>query len=216
MGKFRDLTGQRFGRLEAIRLDGHDKRGLSKWLCKCDCGTEKTIVMSHLVRGLTSSCGCYNKEKTTKDNLTHNMSNTRIYRTWAGMKKRCLNPNETYYSYYGGRGITICDKWLKFEGFYEDMGSTYDDSLTLDRINSNGNYEKSNCVWSTKLVQANNKRNNRILTYNGVTDTISNLCRDNNINKYLVKDRLKLGWSVEKAFNTPIMNTGRRIKIKES
>lgn len=216
MGKFRDLTGQRFGRLIAIKLDGHDKRGLSRWFCKCDCGVEKTIVMSHLVRGLTTSCGCYNREKTIRDNLTHNMTHTRIYLIWAGMKQRCLNSNTLHFKDYGGRGITICDKWLRFEGFYQDMNGTYDDLLTIDRINSNGNYEKSNCTWSTKLVQANNKRNNRILTYNGVTDTISNLCRDNNINKYLVKDRLKLGWSVEKAFITPIMNTGRHSKIKES
>jgi hypothetical protein len=207
VGKFIDLTGQRFGRLVAESVYGVNRFGLKMWLCKCDCGAEKVISSRSLTRGYTVSCGCYHKENTTKNNLTHNMTHTRLYNTWAHMKRRCLNPKNAHYGDYGGRGIGLCDKWLSFEGFYEDMGETYQEELTLDRIDNNGDYEKSNCRWATMEVQCNNKRNNRYITYNGVTDTLSNLCKINNIKRELIKDRLRAGWDIERAFKEPIHPT---------
>jgi hypothetical protein len=121
----------------------------------------------------------------------HKMMNSPLYKPWQNMKNRCRNPKTTHYKDYGGRGITYCEKWETFEGFYEDMWPSYEKGLTLDRIDVNGNYCKDNCRWATIYEQANNKRRNLIYTYNGETDTLKNLCRLFNKDYSLILQRVR-------------------------
>jgi len=213
MGKYNDLTGQKFGRLTVIKDVGRNKSHKVLWLCKCECGNTKIINGNSLKNGSTISCGCYQKERAKETQTTHGMEGTRIYRIWKNIKVRCLYPKAINYKWYGGRGIKICDKWLKFEGFYEDMYLTYKEGLSIDRINSDGNYCKENCKWSTKIEQANNQSNNFIITYNGYTDTLMNMCKKYKLEYKLVETRLnKLHWSIEKAFTTPVQDPIKYLK----
>ena len=152
-GKFNDLTGRRFGKLVAVSFTRKENDYHSWWICKCDCGNTVTIVGKHLVTGDTKSCGCITKEilRTIKPGRTHGQYQTRLYKIWTGMKQRCFNPKQTGYELYGGRGISICAEWLSFENFQQwAMTHGYTDELTIDRINSDGNYEPSNCAWISK------------------------------------------------------------------
>ena len=167
----RDLTGLRFGRLVAIRENGRTRQGQAMWLCQCDCGNTKTIASSSLVNGLTVSCGCYNREKTIKQNHKHGNAHrhkkTKLYEVWCSMIKRCENPNDNGYKYYGGRGIKVCDEWHEYEPFMkwalENGYKEHDRPLdcTIDRIDVDGNYEPSNCRWADWKTQMNNTRRSK-------------------------------------------------------
>ena len=158
--QFIDLTGQRFGRLVVKRRTDNAKYGGARWLCTCDCGENTTCLSGNLRGGKSKSCGCFNKEIAIKTRTTHGMSGTREYVTWRSMKNRCQNPNSTVFDHYGGRGITICKEWVdSFETFYRDMGDK-PNGLTLDRIDTNGDYTPSNCRWATQSVQCRNQRRN--------------------------------------------------------
>ena len=178
MSKFVDLTGQKFGRLTVIeRAENKGKHLL--WRCKCDCGEICLAAGTHLKSGSKQSCGCLLREHakglSKKVNVTHGLSESRIYRTYISMKQRCYNPNIKSYKDYGGRGITVCAEWLNdFSAFYEwAMANGYADDLTIDRKDVNGNYEPSNCRWATRKEQNNNKRNNKEITYKGETHTMA-------------------------------------------
>jgi hypothetical protein len=151
-----DLT-KKFGRLTIIRLHHHNKHRQSMYLCSCDCGNEKIISGNNIKNGIIKSCGCLRKEG---GRLKHGYSKTKIYRVWSGIIQRCNNPNNKDYKDYGGRGIVVCKRWLKFENFLKDMGEV-PFGLTLDRINNDKNYYKKNCRWATWNQQANNRRNNK-------------------------------------------------------
>ena len=161
--KFKDLTGMRFGRLLVLSYEGTNQYKRSMWKCRCDCGNEKVISSNCLKMGHTSSCGCLNKEKRmiSLNRTTHGFCGTRIYGIWKGIKSRCNNPNSIdYQKYYGSKGVKICDEWNQnFWKFYNwSICHGYKDGLTIDRIDPYGNYEPSNCRWTTADVQANNKR----------------------------------------------------------
>lgn len=160
MSKINDLTGQKFGRLTVVNYYGSDKNGRALWLCKCDCGNIKVIRGNSLLSKLTVSCGCYNKEHAKKIHSKHNMSDSKLYKVWHGMKTRCYNKNFMYYYNYGGRGITICDEWKNdFKIFYNwAIKNGYKEGLTIDRINNDGNYEPNNCRWITRAEQNRNQR----------------------------------------------------------
>ncbi len=157
MGKFQDLTGKKFHRLTPVKYLGN-----CKWLCQCDCGNTINVFTQNLKRNNTKSCGCLNKELASQRMTTHGKGNSRIYHIYHGMKERCYTKSNSCYKNYGGRGIKVCDEWLHdFMAFYKwSMNNGYDDSLTIDRIDVNGNYEPKNCRWVTNIEQQRNKRNN--------------------------------------------------------
>lgn len=221
-----DLTGKRFGRLTVLEWIP-SARGNARWLCRCDCGTEKVVNGKSLRNGHSKSCGCYQREEVSQRmrNLTpeekrkyarysHHMSDSRIYRIYAGMKGRCYGPSNTHYEYYGGRGIKMCDEWLDdFMNFYEwAMANGYEDHLTIDRIDVNGNYCPENCRWATRKEQLNNTRQNRFLKFNGETHTVKEWADITGINVSTLRRRLKNGWSVELALTTPTLKRGETIK----
>jgi hypothetical protein len=198
----KDLTGKRFGRLIVIKDTGERKNNYINWMCKCDCGKISKIVTGNLASGHTRSCGCLNKEMTIKRSTTHGMSRTRPYDIWCGMIKRCLNPKAEDYKNYGGRGIKVCERWNKFDNFWEDMKSDYSDNLTIDRIDNNGNYEPSNCKWSTMKEQNNNRRDNIIIKYQGKKNTISEWATIKNTTYTTLFLRLRRGWTIERTLTT--------------
>lgn len=201
--------GDSFGRLTAVRFDHWDKWGCQLWLFKCDCGIEKVIRVKNVKSGNTKSCGClFDTVKTIngKKNITHGMRKTITYNTWAGMIQRCLNENHPKYKDWGGRGIKVCPEWLGangFENFFDDMGER-PEGKTLDRIENDKGYCKSNCRYATPKQQSNNRRSNHLLTYGGKTQTITRWAEELCINPSTLKMRIYSGWSIERALSTLI------------
>ena len=213
MGKFVDLTGQTFNRLTVIeKTDKRDSSGSVIWLCRCVCGNMVEQRGRSLTSGHTKSCGCWHRERSSvfaKEYLrTHGLRSHRLYTTWEHMKQRCYNKNNKDYKNYGARGIIVCDEWLDdFMIFYNwAISNGYDDELTIDRIDVNGDYEPSNCRWATQEEQNNNKRSHHKLTYNGETLTLAQWAKRINISYDTLERRInKHKWSVEKALTTPVI-----------
>lgn len=172
MPKALDITGVRFGRLTAISYHSSSSQGRN-WLCKCDCGTETYCEANQLKRGHKRSCGCLQIDHARKIKTTHGMANTPTHNSWKSMIARCNYKGNGSYPRYGGRGISVCERWLiSFENFYADMGEK-PLGKTLDRIDVNGNYELTNCRWATDEEQDNNKTTSVKVTIDGVTMTYS-------------------------------------------
>lgn len=146
-----DLSGKRFGNLVVISEAYSDKKHLY-WNCVCDCGNEKVVSGDSLKQGLTKSCGCLNSQMVSERMVKHGESTTRLYHIWTQMIYRCTNPNATGFKYWGGKGISVCDEWKNdFKSFYDwSMNNGYEEHLTIDRIDPDGNYEPSNCQWVTR------------------------------------------------------------------
>lgn len=216
--------GKTYGYLTVIErsseyyINPSAKSKVPKYLCECnspyhDKPVRKLIKSSDLVSGHAISCGCVNKHNFYGNRRVHGMSSSHLYFIYKGMIYRCYNPNSYGYNLYGGRGITVCNRWHdkdqgysinieKFNNFLEDMGSTYQEGLSLDRIDPNGNYEPSNCRWATNIMQANNKNSNVYLTYNNETHTIAEWSRIRGYkDRSLISQRLKKGYTVEEALN---------------
>lgn len=197
---FIDLKGQRFGRLLVLeKVPGYPKD--TRWMCKCDCGNVVEIRRQVLRRGDAVSCGCYHSEVSGSNFLTHGLSHTKLHHIWEGMKHRCYYESDVGYHKYGARGIEICDEWrTNFKTFYDwAMLNGYKDGLTIDRIDTNGNYEPSNCRWITGLEQANNRRNNHRIECRNETHTIAEWSRISGIKSATIRRRIKHGWSDEDA-----------------
>ena len=183
MRPIKDITNKRFGRLIAIEYDYVSK----KWICDCDCGSRTKVSLTHLQDGHVKSCGCLHRavsKSLGKNNIKHGDVGTKLYNHWRGMKSRCYYNKNKDFANYGGRGIVVCDEWkndyLTFKNW--SLTNGYQDGLTLDRINVNGNYEPSNCRWIDNISQQNNKRNNRVIKYKNNNYTISELSRVLGIN----------------------------------
>lgn len=198
--KRKDYCGKKFNFMEVIRDEpdrifkaGNRARMV---LCRCECGQEKVVQLGGLISGGVKSCGCLQKERASSSNKTHGMKETRIYKIWSGMKKRCNNTACAAYKNYGGRGIKYEERWEKFENFFNDMSNSYSGQLSLDRIDNDGDYCLSNCRWATREEQANNTRNNHFITINGICKTVSQWSRETGINRVTISNRInKLGWS---------------------
>lgn len=198
-------VGNRFGRL-LVKSLGLKRSGFAVALCQCDCGKVSFPTVYQLIRNdyPTVSCGCLQKERASKiatSLRTHGLTNSPEYRAWRAMKSRCYNSRVKYYRHYGGRGITVCDRWLNsFEAFLEDMGSRPAPSMSLDRIDVNGNYEPSNCRWATPKQQSNNQRKTLYCTYQGRRMTLKQLAQLLGINYSTLHCRLyRYGLSLERA-----------------
>lgn len=210
MPYFEDITGERFSRLTVVRCVRIARKRSdppTMFECVCDCGKTTIVRISSLVTGHTKSCGCLQVEAAIaqgKKNRRHGMVGTRIYNIWWAMRKRCTNPKAINYANYGGRGINICDRWSNFDNFMADMGLPPTENHSIDRIDSDGNYEPNNCQWSTPIDQANNQRGNRVLTFNGESKTVAEWARSTGISRYSIYARINAGWEIEKALTTPI------------
>lgn len=179
--RVQDIAGQRFGKWLVVG-PAESMKKKRMWLCRCECGTEKAVYHGHLVNGKSNGCRCAVRK--------HGMKGSPEHMTWVAMRTRCRNPHHPAYHRYGGRGIRVCERWLEFSAFYEDMGLR-PEGCTLDRIDVNGNYEPGNCRWSTSQEQQNNASFNRHVDVDGETLTIAQLARKLGIHYATLYSRLK-------------------------
>lgn len=211
---FRDLTGQRFNRLTAIKCVQRPSHNHHKtfWLCKCDCGNESIVDSYYLTSGHTKSCGCLAREIAVTSNTTHGMSGTRLYAIYAGMKSRCLNKNRPAFYRYGGRGITICNEWVNDPQAFLDwaLASGYTDKLTIERKDNSKGYSPDNCCWATDTEQCRNRRSNVYITIKNQTKTATDWAKDFGISRVAVLKRIKRGWNPVDAVIMPLGKGGKR------
>lgn len=195
--------GDKYNRLTAIKEIGY-KNKRDMWLFQCDCGRTTIADRYQAITGRKKSCGCYFHDllKSGDNRRQHGMCGTRIYRIWKGIHQRCNAPiTDRNYKWYAARGIKVCEEWNDFNTFYEwAVNNGYDESLTIDRIDSNGDYEPSNCRWATFKQQANNKRNNHFVTINGETHTIIEWSEIKHIPKSTIYSKLRRNIPIEQIF----------------
>jgi hypothetical protein len=201
-----DISGQRFGRLTVLRRAPGLPRWKGKWLCRCDCGTEKLVWAPHMKAGATASCGCLHREQVARlsaAKVTHGMTQSTEYGIWGGMLDRCANPRSGGYARYGGRGIVVCERWHSFENFFADMGERPSKRHSLDRIDNEGNYEPGNCRWTTSAVQSRNRRDNALYSYGGRTMALCDWADESGLNRQTVYWRFRKGWRGHRLFSRP-------------
>lgn len=203
----KNIIGQKFNRLVALKFS-YMKKYRPFWLFKCECGIIKILRMDFVISGYTKSCGCLWKERIKKANTTHGHTikgvSTRFYYIWRSMKKRIFCQKDISFLKYGGRGIRICKRWLKFENFRDDMYESYlahvkefgEKQTTIDRINNNGNYKLSNCKWATYKEQCRNRSNNHYLTKNGKTMILKDWAEKLEISETCILNRISRGMTM--------------------
>lgn len=221
MSKFIDLTGQRFGRLIVIERvvdkERENKQHTTFWKCICDCGGQIVCFRNHLLDGHIRSCGCLHDENAKTSNKIHGLYHTRINAIWRNMIQRCTNPKNQKYYRYGGRGITVCEEWRKFENFYNwSIENGYDESLnakqcTIDRKDNDGDYCPENCRWTTSSVQSGNRSDNVYLTFNGETHSSPEWEKIVGIPSKVISGRKRKGWTDEKCLTTPVRENYKKV-----
>jgi hypothetical protein len=193
--KGKDLCGKQYGRLRVIAFIESRKIGPRRWdkywLCQCECGNQKVICQSSLSSGKSNSCGCLHKAALAQRVTTHGASKTRVYSIWKTMRQRCNNPRDHRYPYYGGRGITICERWKQFENFAADMGEP-PLGCSIERIDNDGDYCPGNCCWATQAEQIRNRRSYRkLITWNGEKLTFHQLAKRWQCSVPAARERIK-------------------------
>lgn len=216
--KTKDIRGQKFQRLTVLDRVGTCRLGRAVWKCLCECGVTTLADGPSLRTGNTKSCGCLKREiaaERCRNKTTHGDAIggkvTREYRTWSGMWTRCTNPNSECWNFYGGRGITICDRWKDFAAFLSDMGRK-PVGMTIERVDTNGPYCPENCIWATIQTQANNRRDNVKLTFRGETHGLGQWAKIVGLNPTTLGHRIRSGWPVEMALTEP---TGYKPKTRK-
>lgn len=200
----KDLSGKAFGRLLVVRYAGQDKRGRAEWFCRCECGTEKVVSANAILTGKTRSCGCLNRDVCGNSFRTHGMTDTPEYRSWRNMLNRCLNPKVVAYVNYGGRGIKVCESWMSFENFLNDMGPLPSPRHQIDRIDNDGDYEPSNCRWVTASQNSRNRRSTTLIEFRGQTKCVREWAQIVGIGEATIRRRLGLGWDSHRALTQKI------------
>jgi len=199
----KDLTGMVFGRLTVINRSNKTTGSPYFWNCLCNCGNYNEVRSDRLINGQTTSCGCFRSESSSERvsilNTTHGLSNDDLYRTWQGMMSRCYNQNNEKYKDYGGRGITVCERWHDVRNFIEDIISK-PENVTIDRKNVNGNYEPNNVQWASDKEQQNNKRNNVMVFFEGQKMTVTQAAEKSGIPRTTIFNRINSGKSDEELF----------------
>lgn len=202
--------GQQYGHWTTLSLDPH-KQSKTRWLCKCACGMVKPVVIYFLLEGTSKSCGCEGGKYRSKE--WHGLSKTPGYKTWKGMLSRCLQPNDPGYARYGGRGITICSRWLEsFKNFLDDMGPQPTPGYSLDRKDNSLGYYKENCHWTTWDVQNRNRRDNVFLEKDGERLILPDWAKKYNIALSTLQRRLRTGMTFDQALTTPLRHHGRNTR----
>lgn len=215
MPTFIDRTGQRFGRLTVLSLRNRASRvplRRTTWTCQCDCGTVVDVEAGKLASGHTQSCGCYMRERASQANLRHGQSShpnggnaTKEYNTWMLMLRRCHKVGSQDYAQYGGRGITVCERWHTFDLFFSDMGAAPSPSHSIERLDNERGYEPGNCKWATPKEQRRNQRRAVLIEFAGKSQTPMEWATETGISHKRIHARMKiLGWSVEKTLTTPV------------
>lgn len=204
--KMQDITGRRYGRWTVIKF--HDavrytRATVIRWLCSCDCGTEKIVQGQSLKNGKSVSCGCVRNEAVRQRMTKHGMYKSSEYAAWAHMMDRCRNPRSSEFKNYGGRGIAVCEPWADAAVFLADMGKRPSTKHSLERKKNNLGYSPENCIWATPPEQCNNKRTNRRLRFNGRVQTVAQWAREFKMKEKTLRKRLDLGWTTTDALTMP-------------
>lgn len=181
-------------------------------ICQCECGTTKLVMNSDLRRGATRSCGCLRIDVLTTHGQSSGVNRTRTYIVWCGMKSRCMNESHPYYKDYGGRGITVCERWGgSYEHFLADMGECPSTNHSIDRFpDNNGPYAPGNCRWATQKEQTRNTRRNVLVDYDGDECCVAEYCERHGISPNLVNLRMQRGWSRERAITQPARHYNKK------
>ena len=204
--KSREQLSGRFGIIDVVGFVGvfHGGRA-AKYKIRCDCGVEKEMWERSITHSRTGSCGCLAGAAISSAKTTHGMTNSSEFKIWVAMIVRCTKRNAVNYADYGGRGISVCDRWMVFANFYADVGARPSLKHSLDRFpNNDGNYEPGNCRWATDIEQHRNKRSNVMLTFNGVTLSMSAWSEKTGISYHAIVHRVNRGWTVERTLTTPV------------
>lgn len=211
----KELTGNKYGSLTVIKLVLDEPGKKKKWLCRCDCGNETITTGSNLVGGRTKHCVSCGRKVVGEIHKTHGMTKTRLYYVWHSMKNRCENPKFKSYNDYGGRGITLCKEWHDSKAFFEwAMNNGYKEGLELDRIDNAKGYCPENCRFITRTENANNKRNNKIIEFQGTTKTLAEWARFYGVHYKNLSRLLLKGYSMEDAIIR--LQTGDRTHRKRA
>lgn len=204
MYKAEDLTSKRYGNLIVIRrLENRGKKPV--WHCLCDCGNTFDTLAQNLRLSKSTSCGCLTSSKKSKASTTHGYSKSATYKSWQKMKDRCMNKNNPRYHQYGGAGIILCEDWLVFEKFLEDMGERRK-GTSIDRIDNKKGYYKENCKWSTPKEQMNNISLNRLVEYKDKIQSLALWCDELELDYSVIYSRLRRKWTTIRAFETPVIS----------
>lgn len=205
-----DLTGRRFSYLHVLyKVKPNDKK-MCYWMCECDCGNKTLARTEDLITKQKKSCGCQHRF------YSHHGTETRLYHIWCGLKARCNNPNSPKYHSYGARGISVCEEWMHdFDAFRTwALNNGYSDNLSIDRIDNDGNYEPGNCRWATGIEQSNNTSKNIRHEFNGKMLTAHEIAIETGYPLTRLRNRLRYGWTVEEALNTPFKCRPQRLEQK--